>query len=121
MYSSRRSPIETGLHGEKARGDIRLKAEKHESHVELAGVGQPTRIIVAPAQNPVGLTPRRARVGEADVGGERRPLALRIGRVVPVGVRQGSAARLLAADDLYCSTRAVRSQRSTNIPITRMT
>jgi hypothetical protein len=45
--------IEARLHGEKACGEVRLKADEQEPHVELAGVGDAAGIIVAPAEDPV--------------------------------------------------------------------
>src|ERR1700720_3260396 len=74
--------VEARLHGEKACGEVRLKADEQEPHVELAGGCDAARIIVAPTQNAVGLRVGSARIGEADVGGEGHPCALRIGRIV---------------------------------------
>jgi hypothetical protein len=58
------------LHGEKARGEVRLKQTNREPYVELAGAGDAARKIIASAEDPIGLSPGRARIGEAaDVGG----------------------------------------------------
>ena len=105
IYSSSCSPLRRDLHGEKACGEIGLEADEQEPHVELAGGGHAARKIVAPAQDPARLSPGRARIGEADVGGEGHPRALRIGRiirdVVLVRVGERRAARLFATDDLF--------------------
>lgn len=83
---------------------VLIEGDEQQSLVEIAGFVDPAVVVVAAAEDSLVGGLGRARVGEADVGVERDPLAVGVTRVVGVlelgGPAQRCAGHAVATDHL---------------------
>ena len=77
-----RLAIELLLYGDEAALKVRLIADEQKSLIELAGLGDPIRVVEWPPENDVGFRCFVARVGETDVSVHRRRLAFGIAGII---------------------------------------